>query len=135
MPIQIVDDNEEFVYEDDDSKIFYRRMPDDVSRRFRARHTKIRGRDRAGNPKEETNLDGLADDLIDYIVIRWENVTHPVTKEEVPCTRENKARLPFDVKNELIQLAQEGSGALAEEKKIESSGSTLTSSSEEISPS
>jgi len=129
MKIQIVDEEELFVYESDESEIVYRRIPDDVVRKLNRRHTKKKGRDRTGQPIEEVDADALAMDMLDYIIVRWNNIVHPVTGEDVPCTRDYKGKLPADVKGELISLAQEKSGVALDEKKRDSNDSEATLSS------
>ena len=52
-------------------------------------------------------------EIIDYVIVAWENVRHPITKEEVPCTRENKLKLPQRV---LVEILNEARGSMGGEE-------------------
>ncbi len=46
------------------------------------------------------------DEVLDYVLIDWEGVTSPLGQAEVPCTRENKLKLPGAVKLKILGAAQ-----------------------------
>ena len=107
MPIEIIDQDEKLVKEFAGSRITFRRVDQETIDRMERRHTTKRGRDRTGNQIIEVNDTERRKDLIDHIIIGWENVLHPVTKETVVCDRENKQRLPQRVLVELLEAAMD----------------------------
>lgn len=107
MAIEIIDQDEKLVKEFEGSRITFRRVDQETVDRLEKKHTVKRGRDRSGNPIIEVNEAERRKDLIDHIIIGWENVTHPVTKEPVECSRENKQRLPQRVLVDIIEAAMD----------------------------
>ena len=107
MPIEIIDQDEKLVKEFEGSRITFRRVDQETIDRLERKHTIKKGRDRTGNPIIEVNDNERRKDLIDHIIISWENVIHPVTKEGVECNRENKQRLPQRVLVELLEAAMD----------------------------
>ncbi len=64
-------------------------------------------------------------EIINQIIIDWENVRHPVTKEAIPCTRENKLRLPQGILLEILREAQApATGGASEEEQLKNLRST-----------
>lgn len=47
---------------------------------------------------------GFMMDVLDSLIVDWKNVKHPITKTDVPCTSENKRRLPLAVIDELVSV-------------------------------
>lgn len=63
--------------------------------------------------------------LVDYIITDWENVLHPVTKKPVPCTIENKLRLPQALLADILaQATRAPSSRSNEEEQLKNSAST-----------
>lgn len=117
MPIEIIDEEEKLVREFEGGRITFRRVDQDFIDRVERKHTVRKGRDRAGNPVIEVNDVERRKDLIDHIIIDWENVNHPLSKEPVPCTRENKQRLPQRILVEIIEAAMDSVTVSEEELK------------------
>ncbi len=92
--IQIIDPEERFALEVDGARLYLRRLDSAtvlaVERRF------------AG--KKDNNQ--ANDELLDYVLLDWEGVGSPLGNVEVPCTRENKLRLPTKVKLKVMAAAQ-----------------------------
>ena len=110
MPIEIIDAEEKLVREFAGSRIIFRRVDQEVIDWLDKKHRVMKGQTRAGAPIAEVNETERRKDLIDHIIISWENVLHPLTKEPVPCTRENKQRLPQRVLVAVIEAAMDSVG-------------------------
>ncbi|BEQ17024.1 hypothetical protein [Desulfoferula mesophila] len=48
----------------------------------------------------------LNDEVLDYVLQQWSEVSSPLGGAAVPCTRENKLRLPAAVKLKILAAAQ-----------------------------
>lgn len=48
----------------------------------------------------------LAGEILDYVLLEWRGVTSPLGEAEVPCTRDNKLKLPTPVKLKILAAAQ-----------------------------
>jgi len=102
--ITIVTDDETFDFPVGDSTFTLRRVPDDLARRTFKRHTP-----RAKPGREpETDFFGVTNDVLEYAITGWSNIKQPVTKEDVPCTAENKLRLPATVKADIMDAIDQG---------------------------
>jgi hypothetical protein len=103
--IQIISKDEKCTYQNGDSRIFYRRLPASEVTRIEKKWTTKKGRNsRTGEPIVETDLEQFNNDLLDYLIIDWENVKDDKGKD-IPCTKEVKLALPSEVRRELIDLA------------------------------
>ena len=92
--IQIIDPEERFDLTLEGAVIRLRRLDSATQQALERRH--------AG---EKDRL-GLADDMLDYVILEWEGVTSPLGEAAVPCTRDNKLRLPLAVKTRVLAAAQ-----------------------------
>lgn len=59
----------------------------------------------------------IFDAKFDYVLVDWEGVNHPVSKEPVPCTPEMKRRLPTRVQLELSHRANTAGAAVSDEEQ------------------
>lgn len=104
--IEIVSDDERNVFESGDSKIFYRRFDSEVFYKIQKKWTTKKGIDkRSGMPKMETDDKAVNDELLDWLIVDWKNIKNPQTGSDVPCTKENKLKLPSSIKAALIERA------------------------------
>lgn len=108
--IEIIDDAERIEHAIDGSWFTLRRMDADTHAEIVRRNT-VRRKNRQGEWEIETNQGKVMIDCIDHIIIGWANIRHPVTKQDVPCTRENKIRLPVKIMHELTDVVFEASEA------------------------
>jgi len=119
MFIEIVTEDEQSTMVIGESKIFYRRFSKDKYEEITKRYTEQTGTDRQGKPTYFMDDQAVNDDLLDYIIVDWENVKHPKTKEDVECSKKNKLALPGNVKLQLIDKANASSTDIKQaEKKI-----------------
>ena len=104
--IEIVSDDERNLFESGESKIFYRRFDSEVFYRIQKKWTTKKGIDkRTGMPKMETDDKQVNDELLDWLICEWQNIKDPKTGKDVPCTKENKLKLPSSIKTQLIERA------------------------------
>ncbi|MFZ5586302.1 MAG: hypothetical protein ACOZHQ_10270 [Thermodesulfobacteriota bacterium] len=92
--IQIIDPEESFELGLEGAVIRLRRLDSATQQALERRH--------AADPDRL----GLADDLLDFVILDWEGVTSPLGEAAVPCTRANKLRLPLMVKTRVLAAAQ-----------------------------
>ena len=92
--IQIIDPEERFPIEVDGARLWLRRIDS-------ATLTAIERRHRRDPDRRKIN-----EEVLDYVLLDWEGVTSPLGDTEVPCTRENKLRLPTAVKLKVLAAAQ-----------------------------
>lgn len=119
MFIEIVTEDEQSTMVVGESRIFYRRFSKDKYEEITKIYTEQTGTDRQGKPTYFTDDQAVNDDLLDYIIVDWENVKHPKTKEDVECSKKNKMALPGNVKLQLIDKANASSTDIKQaEKKI-----------------
>ena len=104
MTISIVRDDEKLVYEDGESKIFYRRIPDTKIAFFQKKFTK-RG-------KPDWGL--ITKAILEYIVTGWEKVKDG--SKNIPFDTELVVQLPGDVTSELLELSGANDDARRERK-------------------
>lgn len=90
MTIEIIEEEERLVWEGEGARIFYRRIGMEQGTRIGRVDDEERQRE-----------------LIDYIIVDWEEVVHPITKEPVPCIRENKLKLPQRILIGIMELASD----------------------------
>lgn len=127
--IEIVSDDERNLFESGDSKIYYRRFDSEVFYKIQKKWTSKKGIDkRTGMPKMETDDKAVNDELLDWLIVDWQNIKHPQTGADVPCIKENKLKLPSSIKTQLIERAdaentQQDSDE-AERKNLRSTPST-----------
>jgi hypothetical protein len=92
--IQIIDPEERFSLRMDGAELFLRRLDSATQRAIERRHQE--GRQRAE----------VTDDVLDYVIQDWQGVQSPLGGAEVPCTRENKLKLPSAVKLKVLAASQ-----------------------------
>jgi hypothetical protein len=92
MPIQIIQDDEKFTYENAGSKIFYRRIST-------ARRAAIV---RKNTKRGKSDWSAVTAELITAGIIGWENVQ--VKGAAVPYSDELALKLPEEVLTELVNL-------------------------------
>ncbi len=92
--IQIIDPEERFRIEVDGAGLFIRRIDSATLMAIERRHQGSKDRRR------------INEDVLDYVLLDWEGVTSPLGESEVPCTRENKLKLPTAVKLKVLAAAQ-----------------------------
>jgi hypothetical protein len=91
--IQIIDPEERFQLGMEGAVMHLRRLDSATLTAIERRHAANRDRNRVN------------EDVLDYILLDWSGVTSPLGGTEVPCTRENKLRLPTAVKLRLLAAA------------------------------
>lgn len=92
--IQIIDPEERFQLPLEGSVLQLRRLDSATQQALERRH--------AADP----DRNALAEELLDHVILDWEGVTSPLGDAPVPCTRENKLRLPLAVKLRVMAAAQ-----------------------------
>ncbi|KMY69142.1 hypothetical protein AAU61_06425 [Desulfocarbo indianensis] len=92
--IQIIDPEERFRVEIDGAGLFIRRIDSAALMAIERRR------------QGEGNRQAINDDVLDYVLLDWEGVSSPLGDSQVPCTRENKLRLPTSVKLKVLAAAQ-----------------------------
>jgi hypothetical protein len=92
--IQIIDPEERFEVALEGAVLVMRRLDSATLMAIERRHAGERAKGRAN------------DDVLDHILLDWRGVKSPLGQAEVPCTRENKLRLPTAVKLRLLAAAQ-----------------------------
>ncbi len=92
--IQIIDPEERFPLPLEGAVFHLRRLDSATQQALERRH--------AADP----DRNALAEDLLDHLILDWEGVTSPLGDAPVPCTRENKLRLPLAVKLRVMAAAQ-----------------------------
>jgi hypothetical protein len=92
--IQIIDPEERFALHLEGAVLFLRRLDSGTQRAIERRHQG--GQDRGA----------VTDDVLDYIIQDWQGVGGPQGDLPVPCTRDNKLRLPSAVKLKALAAAQ-----------------------------
>jgi hypothetical protein len=126
--IEIVEEQETFEHAVGGSTLVLRRFDSEVYRDIEKRHTKRHKNLRQGGWIEEQDSYAINADLLDYMVVDWKDVRSPSTKEDVPCTRENKLKLPNSVKIEILDACDAdsitGGGSDEGQKKTKPSGSS-----------
>jgi len=104
--IEIVTNDERSVMEFGESKITIRRFDSDIYDKIRKRWTTKKGFNRrTGEPQVTVDEKMVNEDLLDYIIVSWENVKHPSTAEDVPCDKDTKNSLPTSIKTRVIEMA------------------------------
>jgi hypothetical protein len=61
-----------------------------------------------GQKVRQTDEDAVNRDILDYVIIDWKNIKHPITGEDVPCTTGIKVKLPGEVKNHILDACGAG---------------------------
>ncbi|MBI5523876.1 MAG: hypothetical protein HY910_14710 [Desulfarculus sp.] len=92
--IQIIDPEERFTLHLEGAQISLRRL-DSASQRAMERRHQGAGQRAA-----------VTDDVLDYVILDWQGVQSPLGGAEVPCTRDNKLRLPSAVKLKVLAACQ-----------------------------
>ena len=92
--IQIIDPEERFCLAVEGARLFLRRLD---SATVQAVERRYAGQKESGR---------INDELLDYVLLDWQGVTSPLGEVEVPCTRDNKLRLPTRVKLKIMAAAQ-----------------------------
>lgn len=92
--IQIIDPEERFVLTVEGAELHVRRLDSDSLVAIERRLGPAAGR-------KEVN-----EEVLDYVLVDWRGVESPLGGAEVPCTRENKLRLPAAVKAKVLAASQ-----------------------------
>ena len=116
--IEIVEDQETFELEIGDSGLTLRRFDSEIYRRIEKKHTKTNKNYRTGQMIKDTDEYAINIDLLDYMVVGWKGVKSPTTGEDVPCTKEMKAKLPGSIKIQITEACD--SESITAEKKTDS---------------
>ncbi|MBW2559972.1 MAG: hypothetical protein JRE40_03840 [Deltaproteobacteria bacterium] len=114
--IEIVEDQETFELAIGDSVLTLRRFDSEVYRRIEKKHTKKQKNYRTGQMVREVDEYAVNLDLLDYMVVDWKNVKSPVSGEDVPCSKEIKAKLPGSIKMQITEACDSESITSAEKK-------------------
>ena len=101
--IEIVDEEERFELRMEDTVFQLRRLSAEIYNDIVKRHTRRSGRDRQGRWIEERNEEEIDRALLDYVIVGWKGVVHPVSKKEIECSRDMKMRLPGSVRLEILE--------------------------------
>ncbi len=94
--IQIIDPEEAFKLRLEGAVFTLRRLDSATLMAIERRHA---------HTPSEARRQRINDDVLDYIIRDWKGVFSPLGGEEVPCTRENKLRLPTSIKLKLLEAA------------------------------
>ena len=121
--IEIVESDESFELQIGDSVFTLRRFDSEIYRQIEKKHTKKTKNHRTGIIFSEADDYEVNADLLDYMVLDWGGIKSPLTKADVPCTRENKLKLPGSIKVQIIEACDADSVTGEQEKK--ESGTTL----------
>ena len=117
--VTIIDSNESFNLEIGDSTFNLRRLDLETYNGFvKARTKQVWKKHQPSG--EETDWDGVYDDMLDYVITGWRNIKHPVTKEDVQCERKIKLKLPGVVREQIFEATNATSVMKEEEKKTKS---------------
>ena len=100
--IEIIDEEERISRRFEGSLVQFRRLDAETADRIEKRYRRER---QTTNDERQIDEAERRKDLIDYIILSWENVLHPVTKLPVPCTRDNKVKLPQKILAEILSEA------------------------------
>lgn len=127
MRVRLIDDDEPPIrVEIGESTFWVRRISASKRREVEARHRRsLRQMDSLGRTSPEAIarfLQAVEDDLLDSLLIRWEGLDG-----NSECNRENKLRLPEQVKQILRGMAENPSLAEAEEAEAKNFGSPSAS--------
>lgn len=77
-----------------------------VAREIGKRHTRLEFDPKTHRKVEIVNGEAVNDDVVDYIIAGWTGIAG-----DVPCTKENKLKLPVPVQKALLERAQVGEGS------------------------
>ncbi len=94
MGIQIIDPEERFTLTVEGAELQVRRLDSEA----------LTAIERRLGPAAERSA--LNQEVLDYVLVDWQGVTSPLGGTEVPCTRENKLRLPAAVKAKVLAASQ-----------------------------
>lgn len=120
--IQVLDDDEQFSWSPDTgdgeksaSEFTLRTVPEDVLKRLRKVHTHRTFKH--GQQVEDFDAFSYVADVLDYAIVTWAGVLRSKTREDLPCTKANKVRLPERIKTEIMRLCagKEAGSALDDE--------------------
>jgi len=101
--IQIIDPQERFSLELEGAKLVLRRIDSET---LMALERRVRGGAGRGGEAGRAERERLNDEVLDYVLLDWQGVSSPLDGSEVPCTAENKRRLPAAVKLKILAAAQ-----------------------------
>jgi len=122
--IELIEDTEEFELSVGESTLNLRRFGTDVYNEIERKHTKTRKHRRTGQIIKDPDEQAVNRDLLDYMVISWRDVHSSTAEGDVPCTKENKNKLPGSVKLQILEACD--SESITTEKK------TISTSSEAL---
>jgi len=130
MFLEIIDPEETFELRIGESVLVLRRLDEPALKEIRKRHTRKQTEFVNHRPVrvEVTDEDAVNADVLDYVIVGWRNVRHPVTKAEVPCTRENKLRLPGKAKLRVLNACDAESLAEVADGEGDDLGNSSSSS-------
>lgn len=122
MFLEIIDPDESFTLPIGKSTLDLRRLDPEKLREIRKTHTTTTTEFVDGRPVKISSTDDQAinEDILDYCIRGWGVVRHPVTKQPVPCTRENKLKLPGKAKLLVLNACNSdsaGEGEVDEEQQ------------------
>ena len=100
--VSIVTEDESFELEIGESCFEVRRISSDFYNNLLKKYKKTVYENH--QKTEKIDSEKLGEDLLDYMIIGWKKVIHPVTCEEVPCIKENKLKLPTPVRNRIANV-------------------------------
>jgi hypothetical protein len=108
--IEVITDDECIPYQHstDHGVIQVRRLSMEARNEIQRRYQKVdhrHGRREVYVPEDKV-LE-MEKDLWDYIIVKWDGVARYGATETLPCTREWKGRLPNDVRQGILALADE----------------------------
>jgi hypothetical protein len=92
---------------DPDAVYWLRPMTRDASREMRKRNTKQVPNRRTHQLESKVSDEQLDDDILDYIIVKWEGVTNG-NGGPAPCDLAHKVKLPLEVQGALLARAVEG---------------------------
>jgi len=115
--IRLVDEQEKLAFRIGKSTIFYRRYDSKKYREIERRHTRKGPNSRSGEENIKVDTPAINDDLLDYMIIDWENIQSPIPPHKnMDCTTENKLKLPADIR---LALVKRGNGETDEDEMEE----------------
>jgi len=116
--IQIIEEDERFELRIEDSVFSLRRFDSTIYSRIEKKHTKNIKNRKTGAVTVEIDNNAVNADLLDYIICDWSGIQSPTTKTDVPCTKENKLRLPSNIKVQVLEACDADYIVSTEKKSV-----------------
>lgn len=129
--IEIVEDEESFRLDIGESYFDLRRFDSTIHTQIEKKHTKKKKNMRTGEWMKEVDERAVNNDLLDYMITGWGNIKSPTTREDVPCEKKNKIRLPGSVKIQIIEACDADSITIEKKSRTSKTTSAVASISQD----